>query len=1097
MLFLLITFYKLRVTTRKLVAMKKIILIALMAGFSLTYAQTPKKWNVSDPGGPSYKVNYTVDEGTWMSIDVSPDGKELVFDLLGDIYTLPITGGKAKLLRGGLPYEVQPRYSPDGKYISFTSDREGGDNIFIMNRDGSNVKQITKESFRLLNNATWTPDGQYIIARKHFTFSRSLGAGEMWMYHIGGGTDGLQLTKRKNEQQDAGEPAVSPDGKYVYWSEDVSPGPFFQYNKDPNGQIYAIYRINRQSGNIEQVTGGPGGAVRPVPSPDGKYLAFVRRDRLKSVLYLKDLQTSEEFPVYDELSKDQQEAWAIFGLYPNFAWTPDSKNIVFWAKGKIMKLDIATFATNIIPFEAVMEHTIADVVKFDQKVHSNEFEAKMIRHTTTSSDGKRIAFNAAGYIYLKELPNGTPQRMSNSANFEYEPHFSADGNSILYVSYDDQEKCSINRIDLKTKRITTISKEKGFYYSPTFSRDGRQIVYRKGTGNDALGYFGTNPGIYIMNADGTNSRLVSERGLRPMFDGTGTKLYYQSTQQGRKAFISLDLSTNKETILFTSQYANWFVPSPDGKWVAFNELFNCYIAPMPLAGNAVDLSGSMRSVPLRKVTRDAGTYMHWSADSKNLHWTLGPEYFTQEIKNAFTFVEGAPETLPAIDSTGIKIGLVLKSDVPNGKTLLQGARIISMNGDEVIENGSILIEGNKIIAIGAANSISVPSGTNVIDVSGKTIMPGIIDVHAHLRPSFDGISPKQDWSYFANLAYGVTAAHDPSTSTEMVFSQAEMVKAGRMLGPRIYSTGTILYGADGDFKAVINSLEDARSHLRRLKNVGAFSVKSYNQPRREQRQQVIQAARELEMLVMPEGGSTFFHNMNMILDGHTGVEHNIPIYPAYADVKKMWNSTKTGYTPTLVVNYGSMSGEYYWYQHMNVWEEKPLTTFTPRSVYDPRSRRRQMAAEADYGHIESAKLATELERGGTKVNLGAHGQLQGLGAHWELWMMAQGGMTPLEAIRVATLNGANYIGMDKEIGSLEVGKLADLIVLNENPLENIRNTKEIKYVMINGRLFDALTMNEIGGRGYKAAPFYWTTGKNAGRFSIGDETEIFTVPNCD
>ncbi|MDX5512402.1 MAG: amidohydrolase family protein, partial [Hymenobacteraceae bacterium] len=261
----------------------------------------------------------------------------------------------------------------------------------------------------------------------------------------------------------------------------------------------------------------------------------------------------------------------------------------------------------------------------------------------------------------------------------------------------------------------------------------------------------------------------------------------------------------------------------------------------------------------------------------------------------------------------------------------------------------------------------------------------------------------------------------------------------------------------------------------RMKAIGAFSVKSYNQPRREQRQQVIQAARELGMSVYPEGGSTFFHNMTMILDGHTGVEHNIPVAPLYNDVVQLWKASETGYTPTLIVNYGANSGEYYWYQKTNVWDKERLLRFTPRNIIDGRARRVTMVPDEEYenGHILTSKSCKKLADEGVKVNLGGHGQLQGLGAHWELWMLAQGGMSNLEALRAATLNGAEYIGMGKEIGSLEAGKLADLIVLDQNPLENIQHTEHVRYTMVNGRLFDAETMDEVGNYNRKTGKFFF------------------------
>jgi imidazolonepropionase-like amidohydrolase len=401
----------------------------------------------------------------------------------------------------------------------------------------------------------------------------------------------------------------------------------------------------------------------------------------------------------------------------------------------------------------------------------------------------------------------------------------------------------------------------------------------------------------------------------------------------------------------------------------------------------------------------------------------------------------------------------------------KNARIITMKGDEVIEDGTLVVERNRIQAVGPSSSVEIPRGANVIECAGQTIMPGLIDVHAHMWHS--SITPTQSWLYLANLAFGVTTTHDPSNPTETVFTNAEMVRAGELVGPRVFSTGTILYGADGDFKAVVNSLDDARSHLRRMKAVGAFSVKSYNQPRRNQRQQVIKAARELEMMVVPEGGSFFYHNMSMILDGHSGIEHTIPIAPIYQDVTTVWGGSKTGSTPTLIVGYGGLWGEEYWYQKTNVWENERLLTFTPRPVIDERSRRRTMSPEDEFNHIELAKNCKQLTDAGTSVQLGAHGQLQGLGAHWELWMFAQGGMTHMEALRAATWNGAWYIGMDGDLGSLEAGKLADLLVLDANPLEDIRNSESIRYTMVNGRLYDSRTMDEIGNHPEKRLAFYW------------------------
>jgi imidazolonepropionase-like amidohydrolase len=540
------------------------------------------------------------------------------------------------------------------------------------------------------------------------------------------------------------------------------------------------------------------------------------------------------------------------------------------------------------------------------------------------------------------------------------------------------------------------------------------------------------------------------------------------------------------------------VPSPDNKWIAFSELHKVYIAPLPLTGQPVGLSAKTKAVPVAQVARDAGISLHWSADSKKLHFTLGNEYFTNNVEERFPFL-GKVDSVPPIDTSGIFINVPLKHDKPSGSIAFTNARIITMEGDQVIEKGTIVVKEDRISAIGTSDQVSVPRDAKIYDVAGKTIMPGIIDVHAHLGAFRYGLSPQKHWQYFANLAYGVTTTHDPSSNTEMTFSQSEMVKTGKMIGPRIFSTGTILYGADGDFKAVIDNLDDARSALRRTKAFGAFSVKSYNQPRREQRQQVIQAARELGINVYPEGGSFFYHNLSMVADGHTGVEHNIPIAPLYDDVIKFWSATDAGNTPTLIVNYGGLNGEYYWYQNTNVWENDRLLSFTPRAIIDARSRHRTMVPDEEYenGHILVSKSCKKLSDAGVGINLGSHGQIQGIGAHWELWMLQQGGMTNMEALRSATMNGAHYLGMDKEIGSLKAGKLADLIVLDKNPLDNIQNTNSVVYTMINGRLYDASTMNEIGNRNRKRSPFYWEIEGSGNAYPpMIQGTNIFMSSGC-
>src|SRR5699024_84590 len=659
-----------------------------------------------------------------------------------------------------------------------------------------------------------------------------------------------------NKQQDLGQPFVSPDGRYVYYSQDVYPGGAFQYNKDPNSQIYVINRYDRETGDIKRITGGAGGAISPTISPDGKKMAFIKRVRTKSVLYIRDLESGIERPVYDQLSKDQQEAWAIFGPYTNLDWTPDSENLVFWSQGKINKLNIASREAEVVLFEAEIQQKIYDAVSFKQNPAPDEFTAKAIRHAVTSPNGEHLVFNAAGYLWKKKLPEGEPERLTDSQVFEFEPSFSPDGSELLYVTWSDTAMGSIKKLDFNNPNATakTITTRKGIYRQPSYTPDGETIVYRREDGNNQQGFaYTTKPGIYTMPASGGEGTRVLKSGTNPQFSADGKRIFYLGGHYLDNSYESVDRSGNDKRVHFTSKYGNNFVPSPNNKWVAFNHLFKVYVAPMPKAGTGIDLSADTKAIPVTQVAEDAGINLHWSHDGQRVHWTLGQEYFSVELQEAFDFLTGkSDKELPLDTNSGQDIGLDIPFDKPSGEIALTNARIITMKDDKVIENGTVIVRGSRIESVGTSAEVEIPAGAKVIDVEGKTVMPGIVDVHAHIGNFREGLSPQQQWEYFANLAYGVTTAHDPSSNTEMVFSHSEAIKAGNMVGPRIFSTGTILYGAEGEMKAVVNNYEDAKSALERTKAFGAFSVKSYNQPRREQRQQIIKAARELEMMVMPE-----------------------------------------------------------------------------------------------------------------------------------------------------------------------------------------------------------------------------------------------------
>jgi Tol biopolymer transport system component/imidazolonepropionase-like amidohydrolase len=1048
--------------------------------------ESKDKWDITKPPFPLSSVSINTNETTWSNLDVAPDGKEMVFDMLGNLFTVSVNGGTAKALTDDFAWDLHPAISPDGSQIAFISDRDGVSNVWVMDRDGENLKQVTKSKNDIIHSPKWSPDGQYIVVTKGIMSRRSIPAGEVWLYHVAGG-NGIPIKKRVNGEQDQkniADPVFSADGQYIYYTQDVTSGSVFSYNRDPLKSLFAITRYDRETGKEERFAGGSGGAIVPTPSPDGKSVAFLRRVRENTVLFIKDLETGNEKPLFAGMERDMQEGFGSEGYFAYFDWTPDSSEIVFWTGGKFHRINVADQSLTTLNVNVSTEMQYADAVRFDVDVAPDEFDIKMIRWPQKSPDGKSIIFQALGKLYVHDMKTGKHKRLTKQNDHdEYFPRFSNDGKSIVYTTWNDKNLGSVRTVSARGGKGKVVTQTPGHYAEPSFSIDGNKVTYRKFTGGYLLTpEYSINPGIYVADLDSGINKRVAKSGMQPHFAGDSDRVYYTDFTPGssstKRQLMSVNLDGLEERVHLTgNRDAIEFRLSHDKKWIAFTHQYNAYIAAYADSGKPVDIGPNMKTLPVKQVSKRAGQYLTWSADNQSLSWHHGARFFERDLKDSFDFVEGATDELADMDGEGINLSFKAKLDKPTGVKALVGGRVVTMRNasttKEVIENGVVVIEGNKIIAVGKSGDVSIPKGALLVDAKGKTIIPGLVDTHAHGGQGSSQIIPEQNWTQYSNLAFGVTTIHDPSNDTGEIFSAAELQKTGDRVAPRIFSTGTILYGAEWPaFKAIINSYEDAKFHLQRMKDVGAISVKSYNQPRRDQRQQILAAARDLGLMVVPEGGGKFHQNMTMLVDGHTSLEHSLPIARGYNDVTSLWKETEFGYTPTFVVSYGGLSGEVYWYDRTEVWKNPRLMRYTPQFIVDGRAIRRPTAPDEQYNHFEVAKYAKELSDNGVSVHIGAHGQREGLAAHWEMWLMEQGGFSAWEAIRGATIDGATHLGMGKQIGSIEVGKLADLAIIDGNPLDNLRRSEYVSYTVINGRIYSAETMNELGSKD-KRAPFFF------------------------
>jgi len=1037
------------------------------------------KWDVNAPTGATInQVPINVDEGSWIDVDVSPDGRSLTFALLGDIYTMPIAGGSPARIAEGLAWEVQPRFSPDGNRIAFTSDRGGGDNIWIMNRDGSDKRQVTKEEFRLLNQPSWSPDGRYVVAKKHFTTGRSLGTGEIWIYHVSGG-GGVQLVKKPSEkhQKELGEPIYAPDGKSVYYTRNITPGGTFIYAQDSNSDLFNIEKYDLETGEVTTAVSGLGGSVRPNPSPDGKKIAFVRREMTRSKLYVKDLESGVERKVYDDLDQDVQETWAVTGVYPNMDWTPDSQEIIFWAGGKIRRVAADGSASSVIPFQVSDTRGVANAPHPTIPVAPDSFTTKMPRFAAVSPDGRTVVFESLGKLYSKTMSGGTAKRLTSGSERELFPSWSRDGRSIVFVGWTDAGLGQIKTVSAGGGSSRTVTSQPGHYARPHFSPDGKNIVFEMKEG----GYM-TSPdwsvedGVYRVPASGGAPVRVVKGAAGPQYGLSSDRIFMLENEDDQRVLVSTDLNGEAKRTHAKGDLTNDYIVSPDGLNVAFRQSYEAYVMPLMPGTQAVEVSPTSTSLPVTRVSANGADYINWSNGGQALHWSIGPTVYTATTSALFPnapSAKDAPKYQPP--TSGVLLERTIAADKPSGTVALTGARIVTMAGDNggIIDDGVIVIQGNRIAAVGQRGEVNIPAGAATVDVTGKTIIPGLVDAHAHGPQGSDELVPQQNWSLLQNLALGTTTIHDPSSRASEIFVASEMQRAGMILGPRIFSTGEIVYGAKAaDVYAEINNLDDALAHVRRLKAQGGNSVKNYNQPRREQRQQVVEAARQENMLVVAEGGSLFGMDMALVADGNSTLEHNIPLDIFYDDVVQMFSQSDTNYTPTLVVSYGGLAGDPYWRQATNVWEN-PLLVHTPPNILAADTVRRIKAPESNFVDDDNAREAKKLADAGVKVSIGAHGQQAGIGSHWELWSFVRGGMSPVEALAAGTIVSAQSLGMATEIGSLETGKLADLLVLDADPTADIRNSDKINRVMLNGRLYDPLTMNEVVTGSRKRAVYWW------------------------
>ena len=1244
----------------RLVRMGRAVALAALASSAVALPAAAQV--MFGPGGPGGRqplplrsartASFTATEGTWMSLDVSPDGSTIVFDLLGDLYTMPIEGGEASPLLTGMAYETQPRFSPDGESVAFISDRSGGDALWTMRLDLTDTTRVAGGGSSLMLSPEWSPDGVYVVA------SRSSGLGgvaQLAMYHAERGSPlplpGSPFLKRIGA-------AFSPDGRYIWYA-----GGFGDWTYNAVLPLYQLYRYDRETGTTTTMTRRYGSAFRPAISPDGRWLVYGTRYNADTGLRKRDLETGEESWLAYPVQRDEQESRAPLDVLPGYAFLPDGSAIVISYGGKIWNVPMDGGEATEIPFEAEVELDVGPQVKFEYQIDTTAMvTASQIRSPVVGPGGGQVVFTAFDRLWIRDLPDGEARRLTDGDAGEFHPQWSPDGRWIAYTTWDDTDGGHIMKVAVEGGEPIRLSATAALYYNVAWSPDGERIVASRGAARqlkEAAGaFFGPIGGEFVwvpaVGPEPAEAEVISPTGLRDVphfaaddpdriyayspieglvsfrWDGTDVKRHL--IVRGRQGISGIGDPHPGQWEFLPRRVFPWrqgpdptdpdppaetggpapaglimLSPEADRAFVQFGR--DLYVVDMAEIGEQPPtimlITLDSAPLPIRKVTDVGGEFPSWAPDGGALHWALGNVLFTYDLDHveaeeeeeeetararallrvraaaiADTLaekraeadsLENADEEVPeelddeitrlqadsvqvvadsllaradsirraaeevAEKSAAVRAGdeevladttetyeaherrieAELPRDIPRGTVALRGGRIITMTevpddapadaeapadtagaaaadtlaeaegGTEtedeaeaepdepamkphVIENGVVLVTDNRIVAVGPADSVEVPDSATVIDVSGKTLVPGYVDTHYHAQWLVPEVHPEEVWQYLATLSYGVTTTRDPQTATTDILSYTDRVRTGGMIGPRIYSTGPGVFAGEN-----IRDADHAKTILRRYAEYfDTKTLKMYMTGSRQQRQWIIQAARDLELMPTTEGGLDYKIDITHAIDGYPGIEHNLPIAPIYSDVVELFKTSETTNSPTLLVSYGGPFGENYFYTHEDVLGDEKLATFVPKANIDARARRRGPGAggspgqggwflEEEYVFARHGEFVKKMLEEDARMAVGSHGQIQGVGYHWELWAMAAGGASNYDMLRAATILGAEAIGFGGELGSIEEDKFADILVLNSNPLDDLRSTVDIRYVMKDGRLYDGMTLDEI------------------------------------